>query len=96
MPDDAEVSYTVKELLEKLDRRIGEFMSLLSSKADQTTVALLAQRVDKHEIRITELEHDGKAKAERNRTALEFRRWLVPVCLSVVPVAILVVQVFHL
>lgn len=95
MSDEAEVSYTVKELLSQLNSRIDAFMTLLGSKADQSAVAHLSERVDVHENRLSTLEHDGKAKDAHRSAAQEFRRWIVPTALTLVMVGVMVWQAVH-
>jgi hypothetical protein len=96
MSDDAEVSYTVKELLKQLSDRIDTFMSLIGSKADQASVAQLHDKVEQVEARVTTVEHTLKANDNHTRANQEFRRWAWPVAISVLTALILILQAFHL
>lgn len=96
MPEEVEVAYTVKELIKGLSDRIDGFMTMMASKADQTVVSQAQIRIDNHETRLAAVEHELKATAEHSSASSDFKRWLVPVILSLATVTALVVQVFHL
>lgn len=95
MPDEPEVSYTVKELLSQLNSRIDAFMTLLGSKADQTVVAHVVERVDQLDTRVGVLETDGKATAKHFTAKQDFRRWVVPTVISVAAVVVAILQAVH-
>jgi hypothetical protein len=95
MSDEAEVSYTVKELLSQLNNRIDTFMGLIGTKADAASVAHAHERVDVLDIRLTKVEHELGASDKYRSAMREFRRWLWPVGLSAVTAAVLILQVFH-
>jgi excinuclease UvrABC nuclease subunit len=93
---EASVSYTVKELLQQLNNRIDAFMTLLGSKADQSSVAHVNERVDQLEPRVTTLEQHRASQLNHSTAKREFQRWAIPVALSLATVAVMLMQVFHL
>src|SRR6185312_6259411 len=95
MPDELEVSYSVKELLQQLNMRIDAFMTLLASKADQSSVIHVSDRIDQLEPRVTNLENIQKFQARHSSARQEFRRWIVPTLISLAAVAAAVFQVVH-
>lgn len=90
--NDAEVTYTVKELLTDLNRKIDGFMTLLASKADTSAVEHLASRVDVHDERLRTLEsHDQHVELTR-----DWKRWAIPTLISLAAtIAIIVSVVVH-
>lgn len=96
MDNELEVSYSVKELIKGLSDRIDAFMQMMANKADQSTVAQVQLRIDQHETRLARIEHHQENEAKQDSASSEFKRWLIPVLLSIVPVAVLLMQVFHL
>lgn len=97
MPDnnEVEISFSVKELLQQLNTRIDAFMTLLASKADQSSVAHVAERVDKLDTRVTKIEHTEQDRTSHRSAATEFRRWFVPVLISLMTAAVLIYQVLR-
>lgn len=95
MPDEIEVGYSVKELIKGLSDRIDSFMQMMASKADQTAVSQVQVRVDNHESRILTLEHEAASSAKNTSAKSEFRRWVIPVILSLVTAGVLILQVLH-
>jgi hypothetical protein len=88
---DPQISYSIRELIERLDKKIDSFISLLTTKADRADVLLsdkkledqvllFDKRLDDHSERIGALEHSNVARKEVS----EFRRWLVPTLFAIV------------
>lgn len=78
--DGPQVSYSVRELIERLEKKLDQFLSLLSSKADRSDVSLIDERLDKHHERLQALEHLNNTRREVS----EFRRWLVPTVFALI------------
>lgn len=93
--DEAEVTYSVKELLSALrddqTRGFAAITAQLTGKADKTDVARMEGRLDDHARRIGSLEGDQKQRtADR-----ESRRWLIPTVLSAIFTVVVVLQAFN-
>ena len=95
MGDEVEVSFTVKELLQDLNRKIDGFMQLLASKADVSSVAHAHERIDQAENRILTIEHKQQENERHGSARREFRRWVVPVVIAMATAAVMVLQVFR-
>jgi hypothetical protein len=78
--DESTVSYTVKELIERLERKIDQFLTLLHNKADRRDLAVLEQRVDTVERHVSAL--NQREAAQEKRT--EWKRWLIPTIATLV------------
>lgn len=76
--DDPTVSYSVKELIERLERKVDQFLVILSTKADRSDFELEQEKRTELESRVTDIERrlDNDEKHEHDR--LEYRRWLIP------------------
>ena len=95
MPDEIEVSYTVKELLKGISDRIDGFMAIVGSKANQADVAHAFERIDGLDNRVTTIEHTHQAAKQSSSAKREFRRWAVPTLASLAAVIVTLIQVFH-
>lgn len=104
--ENAVVSYTVKDLLEKLSKEQTEGFARLSAvmdgKADKADLARIEGRLNKHDDLIDGLTQrqalDDRARVtekqiEANR--IDWRRWSVPVIISALGTAALLVSLFR-
>jgi phage tail tape-measure protein len=80
------VSYSVKELFEKLDRKMDNFLALLHTKADSSEVAAL--RADLADMRqeltdarqeLAELQQREVAQEKHEVKSVDRRRWLIEI-----------------
>jgi hypothetical protein len=82
--EEPEIAYSVRELIERLDRKIDGFLSIMTSKADRSDVALQGKTLTDHETRIRALEsrvaNDEKAIASKR----DWRRWRVEILATIV------------
>ena len=75
--DDGTVTYSVKELIEKLDRKLDTFLSMLHSKADASEVQELKARVDGVERTVTTLTEREAVQEKHEERVTQRRRWVV-------------------
>ncbi|MFJ5532514.1 hypothetical protein [Streptomyces sp. NPDC093261] len=83
MADDSTVSYSVKELIERLERKLDTYLTLLAGKADRTDVQALEQRVGKVEDHLSVLVEREHVQEKHT----EGKRWLITALASIVVAA---------
>ncbi len=88
MSEGPDVGYTLKEVIEKLDRKIDAIFTVLSLKADRQDVAALDHRVDSLERRVENEQAARNATRNVVRERQEHWRWLVPLLVSVAAITI--------
>lgn len=76
--DDPTVSYSVKELIERLERKVDQFIVILSSKADRTDFELIEEKHSELVARVSDIERRLDSDEEHERDRREYRRWLIP------------------
>lgn len=72
------ISYSLREVLGRLESKLDRLVDTIALKADRTEVLELDKRVGQTEVHITELrqQRENDARSEKERT--EHRRWLWP------------------
>lgn len=86
--DMASITYSVKELLSDIRGSLGRLEGKLDAKADRSEVAELIRRVDAESNRITAIETHINTQSKADVEAKEWKRFVLPTCLSVIVVAI--------
>lgn len=71
---DASISYSLREMFDRLEAKLDRVVEHLQAKADRADVVVLGQRVDAVETRLADLEHAKASERER----LEHKRWFWP------------------
>jgi len=94
-PDEPSISFSVRELLGRMDGKLDAVVAGLGRKADHADVAAVTVRVDRHETRIERLEEarrlDQQAKrieGDQSAKKGEWRRWLWPVVVATATAAV--------
>lgn len=95
--EDPTVSYSVKELIERLERKVDQFIVILTTKADRTDLELVEEKRVELEARVTDIERRLGLDEEHERERREYRRWLIPAMSGVLLtlVTVLGVLLFH-
>lgn len=86
--EEVQVTYTLREVLADINRKLDSLTVMLAGKADSSRVDELDSRVRAVE---AAQEHGRKSRDERAHA----REWLIPVLLTAVIVVITVIQFFH-
>lgn len=68
----------MREVLDRLERKMDQFLSAISLKADREDVLHLSTRLGTAETRLTELEQYHMNEAVQKKQRSEHRRWLWP------------------
>ena len=95
MSDEQEpsITYTVRDILQRIEGKVDDTLRLLGGKADHSDVAALfrkfeavEQRVDNVDMRLTSVEQareDDASRQEKQRSArVEWRRWIIPLIIT--------------
>lgn len=86
--DDPAITYSVKELLTDITRKLDNALAAIAAKADTV-------RVDAIEKDVQFLMSHVKTTKETASLRVEWRRWFIPVLLSVVMAVATIVSMFH-
>ena len=90
---DEGIGYTLKEVIEKLDRKMDVMFSVLASKADRAELSALDHRVNSVENELREKRAAKTAVTEVRKESKEHWRWLLPVLVSLAGVSLSVLIV---
>lgn len=93
-PVEPQVTYSVKEILDRIESKMDGFVQGLAAKADANALVLLSQQVDQHATDIAGLKSRLDAAEQEARAKSDWRRWLIPVVLSIVSTAAFVLTFF--
>lgn len=88
MSDDPIISYSVKELLTAMDRKLDAALTTLMAKADSS-------RVDALEKDVTYLMQHHRSSKESASLRAQWRQWLYPLLVSVVLTVATIISLFH-
>lgn len=84
MSDEPKIEYTVKEVVDRIDRKIDQFIGILNQKVDRAEFLLLLERVDDVEATqkamASRIKHDERKAKDRR----EWRRWVIPTVITLV------------
>lgn len=94
MPDEPMVSYPLTDMLRRIDDKIDKLFTLLSSKADQSAVDRLAQRVDAHDEHLRGLLDEQSRHREAKKSHREWQYWLWPTLAAVISAGAMLIAVF--
>ncbi len=86
--DEPEISYTVRELIERLDRKIDGFLGILTSKADRSDVALHDKALTDHEMRLVAIENRLANDEKAIRARRDWKRYRVEILATIVLAAV--------
>jgi len=95
LPVEPQISYSVKEILTRIESKMDDFVKALAFKADTSSVENLGQRVTHTEDRLTAIEERNKARDETSKWRSEWRRWLIPALMTAALTAASIVALFH-
>lgn len=95
MPDDEPViSYSLKDVLGRMEGKLDRLVDALAMKADRTEISRLDTRVDVVDARVEGVDARVKAVEEEHRAVaeaadrrVEQRRWLVPTVATAIAAA---------
>jgi len=90
-PHGPDVGYTLKEVIEKLDRKIDAMFTVLNLKADRADLTALDHRVDTLERRVESDQTARNATRSAQRERQEHWRWLLPLLVAITGVVLAVV-----
>jgi hypothetical protein len=96
MPDDPQISYSVKEVLDRIERKMDGFVNALGAKADMAALSRAFERIDtlEEDLRLLKAELDSANRHVQWKQ--EFRRFVAPFLVSVATLLVFFFQVFHL
>lgn len=83
----------MKELIEKLDRKLDTFMHLLHGKADTTAVAALESRVDSVQRDLAALTQREAVQEKHEVKSTEWKRWAIGTAVAALLVVVTAVSV---
>jgi hypothetical protein len=89
------VNIPISELLRKIDEKIDKLIDALSTKADKAELHALAVKVDSHDDQLKTLLAANVAAANERKSQTEWRRWMIPIVISVASVIATALQVWH-
>lgn len=95
MADEPVVTYTVSELLKQIDGKLERLFDKLASKADQAAVDALSRQMQNHDEQIRTLMDAYQGEARERREKAEWRKWIIPVLLSLLTVVMMAFQAWH-
>lgn len=91
------IEYSVRELIERLDHKIDQFIDLMNAKADRSDVDAIRNEMVSLGARLSHVEHRLEKDEQRSKDRRDWRRWLVPTLFSaILAVATVVAMLFHL
>lgn len=89
---DVNVLHLINQWLARIESKLDTLTGKVDGKADRTELAALAQRVTHESDRIDGLQREVEHQTRNKQETSEWRRYLVPMILTVVLVALGVVQ----
>jgi len=95
LPVEPQISYSVKEILKRIEDKVDDLIRGLAFKADTSHVESLNQRVDRAEDRITAIEHRNQSRDEHERGHAEWKRWLIPTVLTAALTVATILSLLH-
>jgi hypothetical protein len=95
MPDVPVVTYTVQELLKKIDDNMTRLFEKLDTKADKHEVDKIALKLEAHDLDIRALKDESVRRANARAAKVNYRQWLIPTILSAVLVLVTMFTVWH-
>lgn len=93
MSEEPEISYSVRELIERLDRKIDGFLSIMTSKADRSDVALQGKALMDHEARIAAIENRLTNDEKVIQSKRDWKRWRVEILATIVLAAVTAISI---
>jgi hypothetical protein len=93
MSEEPTIEYTVKEMIERLDHKVDQFLGILSSKADRSEVALVAERLTVVESKVDTLTDRLKKDEKRAKERREWKRWIIPTACTLVGAAATILSI---
>lgn len=94
MPVEPQVSYSVKEILDRIEGKMDSFTAGLAAKADASAVVQLQQIVDGNTNQLTDIQGRLTAAEKRAAARMDYRRWLIPTIISIVSLLAYLLPVF--
>lgn len=91
MPVEPQVSYSVKEILDRIEGKVDTLVAGLASKADVSALIALGQQVDQHSRLLDQLSQRLKDTDETAAAKQDWRRWIIPTILSLVATAAMII-----
>lgn len=89
MDEEPQVSYSIKEILGDINRKLDSALSALAGKADVSEVEALKTRMSAVE---SHIEFTKVSQANRSH----FREWVIPVLVAAVLAIFTILQVMHI
>jgi|SRR5579859_664779 len=100
--DEAQVTYTVKELLQGIKGSVDQLNGKMDAKADKADMIQLAKVVDTHDDRITHVESrvtvvetQRETEAQVNDRHIKWWQWVVPTLIGIATIIIGVLGLIH-
>lgn len=94
MSNEPEITYSVRELIERLDRKIDQFIVLMNSKADRAEVALVEERLTDVESQVRALSDRLAMDEKKANTKREWRQWAIPVAIGIATLGATLLTIF--
>lgn len=99
MSDDAEVTYSVKEVLADIRDEMRRMLDVIAGKADRSEVTATHKRVDALELRVDVVEAHVEYQKRTDAETKTRRAWLTPAIISALGVlaaaALVLTSVLH-
>jgi anti-sigma-K factor RskA len=93
--DDGKVSYSFRELFDRLEQKIDTFVGLLANKADQHDLRALEGRMSHAERRLDLLDERERGEKTHEQRRTDHWRWLIPAAAAVALAAATIAQLVH-
>jgi hypothetical protein len=95
MPDVPVVTYTVQELLKKIDDNMTRLFEKLDTKADKHEVDKISLKLEAHDLDIRALKDESSRRASAKAARVNYRQWLIPTIISAFLVVITAFTIWH-
>jgi hypothetical protein len=99
MENEPVISYSIKEIVDRLERKLDSkfdaILSVISGKASAADMARVIETQTHHGDAIGELQHWRESLKERTGWRTEWRRWLTTTILGAALVAVSAFQMLH-
>jgi len=90
------ISYSIKDILSRMESKLDRLADSLASKADHTDVVRLWETIRAQDDRLKTVEDVIKNQGQKKQDAKAWKQWAIPTILSLLGTVALVISVFHL
>lgn len=93
MSEEPTIEYSVREMIERLDRKIDQFIVIMASKAERAEVGLLDERLISVESKVSQLADRLKKDEKRAQEKREWKRWVIPTMCTLIGTAATILSI---